>query len=377
MIEPAMKSVLLLASSLVLSSAIIRAEVRVEALPETGLQPQVIVSTSGIVHLVYLKGDPKACDIRYTFRRAEGGDWAAPVTVNSEPGSAIATGTIRGAQIALGKDESVQVIWNGNTGEKKEMMRHAPLLHARLSPGAKAFSPQQDLMGDTTALDGGASIAANENGNVAVVWHAAPAGEGGEVARLVWVRHSADDGRTFSPPAPLNTGQPGVCACCSLRAHLSTHNTLTVIYRKATAPDQRGMTMITVKAGQSHLEKLDDWRVAMCPMSSVSLLPVAGSLRAAWENDGRIVTGLLSDNGGDTEKIGPPNAKHPVMARSAQGETLIASVVGSGWSKAGRLHWDILDPAGRLTRSGDGDTLPVWSYAAAYACPDGSFVVLH
>ncbi|MEQ1843218.1 MAG: hypothetical protein ABL994_22675, partial [Verrucomicrobiales bacterium] len=138
-----MKSVLLLASSLVLSSAIIRAEVRVEALPETGLQPQVIVSTSGIVHLVYLKGDPKACDIRYTSRRAEGGDWAAPVTVNSEPGSAIATGTIRGAQIALGKNESVQVIWNGNTGGKKEMMRHAPLLHARLSPGAKAFSPQQ------------------------------------------------------------------------------------------------------------------------------------------------------------------------------------------------------------------------------------------
>ena len=80
----------------------------------------------------------------------------------------------------------------------------------RLSPGAKAFSPQQDLMGDTTALDGGASIAANEKGNVAVVWHAAPAGEEGEVARLVWVRHSADDGRTFLPPAPLNA--PAVSA---------------------------------------------------------------------------------------------------------------------------------------------------------------------
>jgi hypothetical protein len=377
MIKPAMKSILLLASTLFLSAAVSRAEVRVEALPEPGIQPQVVVSASGVVHLVYLRGDPKACDIRYTFRRAEGVDWAAPITVNSEPGSAIATGTIRGAQIALGKNESVQIIWNGNTGGKKEMMMRAPLLHARLSPGAKAFSPQQDLMGDTTALDGGASIAANEKGNVAVVWHAAPAGEEGEVARLVWVRHSADDGRTFLPPAPLNAGQPGVCACCSLRAHLSTDNTLTVIYRAATAPDERGMSVITAKAGQSRHDKLDDWLVAMCPMSSASLLPADRSLRAAWENDGRIVTGLLGDSGGDTEKIGPPNAKHPVMARSTQGETLIASVVGSGWSKAGRLHWDILDPAGSLTGSGDGDTLPVWSYAGAYASPDGSFVILH
>lgn len=372
-----MKFALLFFTTLLLSGVGVQAEVRVEALPEPGLQPQVVVSTGGIVHLVYLKGDAKACDIRYTTRRADEGGWSAPVTVNSEPGSAIATGTIRGAQIALGKDDSVQVIWNGNTGGKKEMMHRAPLLHARLKPGAKAFSPQQDLMADTTSLDGGASIAANEGGHVSVVWHAAPAGEEGEAARLVWVRNSADDGRTFLPPAPLNADQPGVCACCSLRAHLSTDDTLTVIYRAATAPDERGMTVITSRAGQSRLEKLDDWRVAMCPMSSASLLPVSQSLRAAWENDGRVVTGILGDSGSNTGKVGPPNAKHPVMAGNARGETLIASVIGSGWSKAGLLHWDLLDSGGRVTASGDGSTLPVWSYAAAYACPDGSFVVLH
>lgn len=364
-------------SSLWLITVSSDAQVRVESLPEPGLQPQVIVSASGIVHLVYLKGDPKACDIRYATRPSDGVDWSMPVTVNSEVGSAIAAGTIRGAQVALGKDGSVQVIWNGNTGGKKEMMRRAPMLHARLNPGTKAFSPQQNLMGDTTSLDGGASIAANEKGNVAVVWHAAPAGEEGESARLVWVRYSTDDGRTFSPPAPMNAGQPGVCACCSLRAHLSADDTLTVLYRAATAPDERGMTVITTKAGKSDLEKLDDWRVARCPMSSASLLPVAQSMRAAWENDGRIMTGLLGDGGGGTEKIGPPDAKHPVMARSAQGETLIASVIGSGWSKAGVLHWDVLDRGGRIGSSRDGETLPVSSYAAAYARPDGSFVVLH
>ena len=369
----AMKSIL---SFWLLLAASMHAQVQVEPLPESGIQPQIVVTAAGVVHLVYLKGDPKACDIRHTTRRVEGGEWSTPVTVNSVPRSAIAAGTIRGAQIALGKDGSVQVIWNGNTGGRKEMMMRAPLLHARLQPGSKTFSPQQNLMGDTTALDGGASIAANDKGHVTVVWHAAPAGETGERARLVYARYSTDDGGTFSVPAPLNDKQPGVCACCSLRAHLAADDTLTVLYRAATAPNARGMYTITQKAGRITSAKLDDWRIAACPMSSVSLMPVAQSLRAAWENDGQIVTGLMGAPASDARKIGLKNAKHPVLAQNAKGHTLIASVIGSGWGKAGALHWDVVDASGRAAESGDGEKLPVSSYAAAYAKPDGSFVIL-
>jgi hypothetical protein len=308
-IPPTMKSVF---SLWLLLMASINAQVQVESLPEPGIQPQVVVTTAGVVHLVYLKGDPKACDIRHATRRVEGDEWTAPVTVNSEPRSAIAAGTIRGAQIALGKDGSVQVIWNGSSDTKPGKMPQSPLLHARLQPGAKAFSPQQNLMGDTTALDGGASIAANDKGHV--------------------------------------------CA--------------------ATTPDARGMTLITSKAGRTALTKLDDWRIAACPMSSASLLPSAQSLRAAWENDGQIVTGLMGAAAAATQKIGPKNAKHPTLTQNARGQTLITSIIGSGWSKAGSLHWDILDAQGRVTDSGDGEKLPVWSYATAYARPDGGFVIL-
>ncbi len=369
-----MKSILLL-FSLLLPLAL-NAQVQIETLPEPGIQPQVIVTAAGVVHLVYLKGEPKACDIRHTTRKVEGGEWSAPITVNSAPRSAIAAGTIRGAQIALGKDGSVQVIWNGNTGGNKEMMMRAPLLHARLQPGTKAFSAQQNLMGDTTALDGGGSIAANEKGHVSVVWHAAPAGATGEAARLVYARYSADDGRTFSAPTPLNAEQPGVCACCSLRAHLAADDTLTVLYRAAMTPNARGMHLLTSKAGRTTLTKLDDWRVAMCPMSSASLMPAAQTLRAAWENDGQIVTGILGAPASAAQKIGPQKAKHPVLAQNAKGQTLIASVIGSGFGKAGSLHWDLLDAQGRVTDSGDSEKLPVWSYAATYARPDGSFVIL-
>lgn len=373
---PPMKSLFLL-PGLLLLVAPIQAQVLIESLPEPGIQPQVVVTAAGVVHLVYLKGDAKACDIRHATRRVGSSAWAAPITINSVPRSATAMGTIRGAQIAMGKDDSVQVIWNGSTNAKPGKMPQAPLLHARLLPGTKEFSPQQNLLGDTTALDGGASIAANDKGHVSIVWHAAPAGEMGEGARLVWARYSADDGRTFSAPTPLNSAQPGVCACCSLRAHLAADDTLSVLYRAATAPNARGMTLITQKAGRTTLTKLDDWRIAACPMSSASFLPTAQTVRAAWENDGQIITRLMGDPAASALKIGPKNAKHPALAQNTKGQTLITSVIGSGWSKAGSLHWEVLDAQGRATGSGEGEKLPVWSFAAAYANPDGSFVILH
>lgn len=371
----------LVASFVLLAASETSAQVLVEALPEPGLQPQVAVTAAGVVHAVYLTGDPKACDVRHSTRPVAGGAWSAPVTVNSLPRSAIAVGTIRGAQIALGKDDSVQVIWNGHATANAP--QHAPLLHACMPAGARAFTSQRDLLGGTTALDGGASIAANAQGHVSIVWHAAAAGgdggKKGEGSRLVWERVSTDDGATFSAPAPLNASQPGVCACCSLRACLAPDDTLRVLFRAATSPTARGMCLITRRQdGSSTVRPLDDWRVAMCPMSSASLVPgAAGHFLAAWENDGSIVAGELGGAGMPAvQTMGPAKSKHPVLVSNAQGQILITTVVGSGWSKPGTLHWDLLDPERRVIATGDGDKLPVWGHAAAYARPDGSFVIL-
>ena len=60
--------------------------------------------------------------------------------------------------------------------------------------------------------------------------------------------------------------------------------------------------------------------------------------------------------------------------------TVLASIIGSGWAKAGALHWDVMDEQGKVIGSGDGEKLPVWSYAARYAAryarPDGVFLIL-
>jgi hypothetical protein len=59
-----------------------QAAVRVEKLPEPGLQPQAIATSDGTVHLIYLTGDAKSSDIIYR-RRAGAGEWSAPLRVNS------------------------------------------------------------------------------------------------------------------------------------------------------------------------------------------------------------------------------------------------------------------------------------------------------
>src|SRR6059058_10825 len=71
--------------------------------PDGGLQPQAVLATDGTLHLIYLKGDPGASDVFYAKRERGRTNLSPAVRVNSRPGSAVAIGTVRGAQTALGR----------------------------------------------------------------------------------------------------------------------------------------------------------------------------------------------------------------------------------------------------------------------------------
>src|SRR5436190_22837768 len=62
--------------------------------PDGGIQPQVAVDANGRIHLIYFKGEPAHGDLFYV-RLGNDGTFSRPVQVNTTPGSAIATGTIR------------------------------------------------------------------------------------------------------------------------------------------------------------------------------------------------------------------------------------------------------------------------------------------
>jgi hypothetical protein len=112
------------------------AATRVEEVPEKGLQPEVVTGPEGTIHLVYLQGEAKAADVRYTSRQP-GQPWQNSEAVNSPAAKGIAVGSIRGPQVALGANGTVHVLWNGVSGG--EPAPQAPLWYARKQAGEREF----------------------------------------------------------------------------------------------------------------------------------------------------------------------------------------------------------------------------------------------
>src|SRR5690242_13918110 len=108
--------------------------VAVVRLPAGGIQPQVAVDQRGVAHVVYFAGEPANGDLFYSSLN-DGGEFSTPLRVNS-PGSAIATGTVRGAKVAIGRNGTIHVVWNGSDkATPKGPNGSTPMLYSRLRPG--------------------------------------------------------------------------------------------------------------------------------------------------------------------------------------------------------------------------------------------------
>ena len=359
------------------------AAVEVRPLPDGAMQPLAVTDDSGTVHLVWLQGEPKACDVFY--QKLSGGrtNGTAPVRVNRQPGSAVAIGTIRGAQVAVGRNGRVHVVWNGSSVAEPRPAEGSPLLYARLDDTHAAFEPERNLMGKTAMLDGGASVAADRSGNVFVIWHAAPAvDQESEAKRRVFLARSADDGATFQSEKSISLTN-GVCGCCALRAFADRSGNLLVIYRAAATLTDRDITLLSsADQGATFTQVFTDpWTTGSCPMSSASLVDSPHGVFAAWETKGKVkATSVLPELRElfPTAAVSIGNrAKHPALAVNLRGEALCVWADGTGWQKGGSVAWRKLDAKGKPTGETTTTTgLPAWSFPAAFARDDGDFVVV-
>ncbi|HEV3447886.1 MAG TPA: hypothetical protein VG099_24830 [Gemmataceae bacterium] len=222
--------------------------------PNGGIQPQALVDAKGTLHLLYFKGDnPGAGDLFYIRRDAGAERFSEPIRINSRPASACAIGSVRGGQMALGKGNRIHIVWNGLGTD-----------YARLNDSATAFEEQRNLMRQTHTPDGGGTVAADDAGNVYVIWHGIGKGEQArEDKRKVWVARSEDEGKTFSLEAPVWTQPTGVCPCCSTRAFADRKGSVYLLYRSATAGVNRDIYLLSsVDRGQSFHESLvHQWKV--------------------------------------------------------------------------------------------------------------------
>jgi hypothetical protein len=347
--------------------------------PNGGIQPQAVMDANGTLHLLYYAGERMHGDLFYVKSSDAGVTWSRPLRVNSEPGTAIARGSIRGGQMAIAPGGLVHVAWNGSAAESEQP--GAPMLYSRINESRTAFEKERNLMTHTFGLDGGGSIAADPSGVVYVSWHASPVGAAaGEEGRKVWLAKSTDNGKTFSAEEPAWKEQTGACGCCGMAMFWDSQGTLRELYRSATGNIHRDIYML---ASQDHGNsfsgrKLDTWEINACPMTSMSFAEGPGKVEAAWETAGQVFFENIS-----TAQAAPVSApgeskghKHPRIAISPNGSTLMAWTEGTSFTSGGSLAWQLYDATGKAVgEKASTAGLPAFSFGAVVAKPVGFTII--
>ena len=349
--------------------------------PEGGIQPQAVVDAAGTVHLLYFKGEPGHGDLFYA-RLPEGATTFSPaLRVNSEPGSVIATGSVRGGQMALGRAGVVHVAWNASRPIERDGVKETPMWYARLRPGAPVFEPQRAIGSHTRHLDGGGSVAADAEGRVYVVWHAAGSADG-ETNRRIYVATSSDDGARFSKETPF-ANAAGLCGCCQLETLVDRGGQLNVLYRAAGEGVHRDAMWLRVSRGRAAAPvRLQAWELPACPMTTFAMTHRGSDVIAVWETQQQIYSAVLTP---DARRVSPTSSmsgtalrKHPSVAVNAAGETLFAWTEGTAWARGGTIAWELRGVTGtRIASASSAGEVPVWSLVAAVARRDGSFLLMH
>jgi hypothetical protein len=356
--------------------------------PNGGIQPQAVVDTKGVLHLIYFKGDPGGGDLYYLRREPGKSSFSEPLRVNSQAGSVVAIGTIRGGQIAVGKGSRVHVAWNGSgKALPKNPAGGSPMLYGRLNDQGTAFEPQRNLMQISNVLDGGGTVAADSTGNVYVAWHAVKVdGVKGEDNRIVWMARSQDEGKTFAAEVQANDQPTGACGCCGMHGFADSRGTAYLFYRAATGGVDRDMILLA-SSDQGKTFKgtvVHKWKINTCPMSSESFAEGPDGVFTAWDTAGQVYFARI-----DPVKltIGTPVAatgsgkerNHPALAVNQTGEVLLAWAEGTGWQRGGALAWQVYDKNGQPTaehgRIPGG--IPVWGLPTVVVGKDGSFTIIH
>jgi hypothetical protein len=367
--------------------------VRLVRLPAGGIQPEAVIDDHGVLHVLYFAGEPAAGDLFYLRSTDGGSTFSKPVRVNSQTGSAIATGTIRGGQLAVAPDGQVHVVWNGSDAARPRGLVNpfsgqpsAPFLYSRSASGGTVFEAQRDLTRRSFGVDGGGSIAADRRGHVYAAWHALPVGgQNGEDHRLVWVARSEDSGATFAEEQPAWREPTGACSCCGLRLFAGPENMLFLLFRSATQVTHRDVYLLESRNGATPFRgaQVAPWNIGACAMTSMALAASGRRVAAAWETAGQVYVGDIDVSAG---RIPVPVAapgeggtrKHPRIAINATGETLFVWTEGTAWARGGSLAWQLFDRSGRPADvKGQAPGVPVWSFAAPVARADGSFLIVY
>src|SRR5215471_4127876 len=352
--------------------------------PEFGIQPQ-IVEKDGLVHLLYFTGDHQKGDLNYVVSWDYGKTFSKPIRVNSKPGTAMATGNIRGGQMAIDANRRVHVAWIGSSiAHPRSASNSAPVLYARLSDTKDHFEMSQHVNNSSWGADG-ATLAADSHDNVFVFWHAQPPNGKDEADRRLWMARSNDGGKSFAGEKVAYSEPTGVCGCCGSRAFADTEDTVYVLFRAATEVIHRDMYLLTSvdHGGTFHGDDIARWDIGACVMSSASMIQSGKNVLAAWESEKQVYFGRVDHA---THQVGAvtaapdsgTNRKYPTIATNNNGQTLFVWTENMAWAKGGSVAWRLYDRSNHAEPvHGQAAGVAAWSLVAAFAQPDGSFTIVY
>ncbi len=347
-----------------------RAAVESLRIPEGGRMPRAVVDGGGALHVVYVAGDTSGGDLFHVTRESGATGWSEPRQVNSRALSVMGVGPIDGAQLALGLDGRLHVVW---------LQADPPaFFYTRSRADGPGFEPQRELpAGEAGALEAGPAVAADGGGNVYVFWHA---GAFDDARRSVFLAPSRDGGATFEPARRVSPKAEGACACCGLAATADSGGAVHVSYRGAGDNVRRGQRLLTsTDRGRTFSDRLvQPWELGACPVSTTNLFAGPDGLTAAWETQGQVYFADIDRL--DAVRAPPGEArfrrKNPAVAVDARGNTLVAWGDGPGFSFGGSLHWRVFDAAGRPVGEPGGAGTVIEGSTVAAVVQDGRFLVV-
>jgi len=314
-----------LALALVLATGQAHAANRVQVIstPEKGQVPDAEVDREGIIHIAYVAGK----DAWYVNSSDEGKTFSMPLRINSDIGTVHPPNMFRGPDLAIGRNGRVHVIWYVSAYQRKLPQDQWGVFYSWLDAGKSEFVPNRNL---NHKPSDNYSLAADDKGNVAVVWMA---------GKLV-VSFSEDNGITFKDLA-VPIADP--CECCGSRALFSGDSLLSIAYREK-ANNMRDMHLLRKERNSSTFtrQKISGtpWQVNGCPMTGVFLSDAKGGPLIAWETKGAVSFARLQTAdpiSAPREVKAAPKGKWPVALAAADGTILVS------WKSGNTVFWQLRD----------------------------------
>jgi DNA-binding beta-propeller fold protein YncE len=247
----------------------------------------------------------------FLARVDEAGWTGAPVRVNHRPGDA-APHEQAPAQVAVGPDGAVYVLWQNNTKVAGRRFPASDLRFARSADGGRTFSPAVTVNDDAGGVPSSHTfhdLAVGPDGTVWVSWidsrvkdaaralrpaSAAPAPSGhghrhraeeGLPPSEVRVAKSTDGGRTFGASVVVDTAP---CPCCRTTLAVGADGAVYLAWRKEYAGDVRDVVVARLAPGAAAFAApvrvhADAWVFPACPHAGPSLaVDARGRVHVGW-----------------------------------------------------------------------------------------------